>query len=127
VVGEKKKRAKKTAYSLTVEEEKSMLEFLQENDILWDIKKTDYRNKVKKEKIWQDQAIQMGKTPEHLQGWFRSLRDTNTRLDKKKSGDGTPELTERDTWIIQNFKFLKQTVRHRPEPAKSVSVNIFST
>ena len=104
-----------------------MLEFLMDNPMLWDIKKTAYRNKVKKEKIWEDQAIQMSKTAEHLKGWFRSLRDTNTRLDKKKSGDGTPELTERDEWIIQNFKFLKQTVRHRPEPVRSVSVNIFST
>ena len=119
----KKKRARKTAYSLSVAEEEVMLDFLRDNPILWDIKKMDYRNKQKKDKLWDDQARAMGKTPDHLQGWFKSLRDTNTRLDKKKTGDGAPDLTERDAWILANFVFLKQVVRYRPEPVKSVSIN----
>ena len=39
----KQKWARKTACCLTDEEEKSMLEFLQENQLLWDIKFTEFR------------------------------------------------------------------------------------
>lgn len=119
----KKKRAKKTQFCLDVQEEQAMCDFLRENTILWDIKKTDYRRVDKKSKVWEDQAMAMGKTVEHLQGWFKSLRDTYTRLDKKKSGDGAPELTEREQWVKANFSFLKTVVRHHAEPVKSVSRN----
>lgn len=99
-----------------------MCDFLRENAILWDIKRTDYRRVDKKAKLWEDQAKIIGKTVEHLQGWFKSLRDTHTRLHKKKSGDGAPELTEREQWVKANFSFLKSVVRHHAEPVNSVSI-----
>ncbi|XP_054630201.1 uncharacterized protein LOC129180119 [Dunckerocampus dactyliophorus] len=119
-----RKRAKKTQFCLNVQEEQIMCNFLRENTILWDIKKTDYRRVDKKAKLWEDQATAMEKTGEYLQGWFKSLRDTHTRLDKKKSGDGAPELTEREQWVKANFGFLKPVVRHRPDPVNSVKATI---
>ena len=47
----KKHRTKKTQFCLDVEEEILMCEFLRENAILWDIKKTDYRRVDKKAKL----------------------------------------------------------------------------
>ena len=126
VGGQRKKRARKTAYTLNPEEEMTVLEFLKENPLLWDIKKIDYRNTAKKDRVWKEQAVTMEKSVEHLQGWFRSMRDTYTRLDKKRSGDGQPDLTERDQWIVDHFDFLKTTVRHRPEPVRSVSMKSLS-
>ncbi|XP_078322978.1 uncharacterized protein LOC111137035 [Crassostrea virginica] len=102
----------------------SMLEFLQENSMLWDIKLTDFRRTDKKNKIWDEQSKRLGKTPEYLKGWFKSLRDIYTRLDKKKSGDGAPDLTEREQWIKDNFSFMKAATRHRPEPVNSVKAVI---
>ena len=66
-----------------------MCEFLHEN-----LMKTDYRWIDEKANLWEDQAIAMARTVEHLQGWFKSLRDMHTRVHKKKIGDGAPELTE---------------------------------
>uniref|UniRef100_UPI00358E3DCC uncharacterized protein n=1 Tax=Myxine glutinosa TaxID=7769 RepID=UPI00358E3DCC len=120
----KKRRAKKTACSLSVQDEELMLEFLQDNPVLWNMKMMDYRRTDKKGKIWEDQAQRMGKTSELLRGWFKSLRDNHTRLDKKKSGDGAPELTEREEWIMAKFGFLKTVIRHRPEPCNSVKATI---
>ncbi|XP_028408166.1 uncharacterized protein LOC114530749 [Dendronephthya gigantea] len=99
-----------------------MLEFIMDNPVLWNV--TDYRRKDKKEKIWEEQAHQMNKTVDMLKGWFRSLRDTHTRLDKKKSGDSAPNLTEREQWILSKFAFLKTVTRHRPEPMQSVKETI---
>ena len=102
-----------------------MLEFIIDNPVLWNVKMTDYRQKDKKDKIWEDQAQLMEKTSDTLKGWFRSLRDTHTRLDKKKSGDSSPNLTEREEWIMSKFVFLKTVTRHRSEPLQSVSIQLF--
>ena len=118
-----KKRAKKTQFCLDFQEEQLMCDFLRENAMIWDIKKTDYRRVDKKAKLWEDQGKAMGKSVEHLQGWFKSLRDTHTRLDKNKSGDGAPEMTEREQWVKANFGYFKTVVRHRAEPVNSVSIN----
>ena len=117
----KKERAKKNPCNLIIAEEELMLEFIMDNPVLWNVKMTDYRRKDKKNKIWDEQAQQMDKTADTLKGWFRSLHDTHTRLDKKKSGDSTPNLTEREQWILSKFAFLKTVTRHRPEPMQSVS------
>ena len=117
-----KKRAKRTPFCLEFHEEQMMCDFLRENAILWDIKKTDYRRVDKKAKLWEDQANVLGKSVPHLQGWFKSLRDTHTRLHKKKSGGAPSELTEREHWVKTSFEFLKSVVRHRAEPIKSVSI-----
>ena len=119
-----KRRAKRTPFCLDFEEEQLMCEFIRENPMLWDIKKTDYRRVDKKNKVWEDQANALGRSVAHLQGWFKSLRDTNTRLHKKKSGDPPSELTERELWVKTSFDFLKSVVRHRAGPIKSVSINL---
>ena len=83
-----------------------MLEFIRDNPALWNVKMTDYRRKEKKDKIWKDQAQLMEKTADTLERVGSvSLRDTHTHLDKN-SGDGAPELTEREEWIISKFVFL---------------------
>ena len=120
-----KKRVKKTQFCLDFEEEQVMCDFLHVNASLWDIKKSAYRRVDKKAKLWEDQGNAMGKSVQHLQGWFKSLRDTHTRLDKNKSGDGAPEMTEREQWVKANFGFLKTVVCHRAELVNSVSKNTF--
>ena len=112
----KKKRAKRNPCNLSIAEKELMLEFIIDNPVLWNVKMTDYRQKDKKDKIWEDQAQLMEKTSDTLKSWFRSLRDTHTRLDKKKSGDSAPNLTEREEWIMSKLVFLKTVTRHRPEP-----------
>jgi len=57
--------------------------------------------------IWKDEAQLLDKLADTLNGCFRSLCDTRTRLDNKKSGDCVPELTEREEWIIPKLVFLK--------------------
>ena len=116
----KKQRTKRTFCTLEASEELNMLEFIRENPIIWNIKLYDYRRTDKKNKLWEDQAKVMGQNVDYIQGWFRSLRDTHTRLSKKRSGDGAPEFTQREAWILESFAFLKKVVRHRSEPINSL-------
>ncbi|KAK6173226.1 hypothetical protein SNE40_016715 [Patella caerulea] len=90
--------------------------------MLWDIKLTDFRMTEKKNKLWEDQGGKLDKTADYLNGWFKSLRDNYTHVHKKKSGDGVPDLTEREQWVKDNFSLMKAATRHRPEPVNSVKV-----
>jgi len=47
-----------------------------------------------------------------------------TRLDKKKSGEGQQQLTEREEWIKAKFAFFHRAVNHRSKPVRSVSIAV---
>ncbi|XP_014662275.1 PREDICTED: uncharacterized protein LOC106805259 isoform X2 [Priapulus caudatus] len=102
----KAKKAKKMT-DLTLAEEEAMAEWIQENECLYNKKMSSYKDKQRKDKMWDDKAAEMGKTNEILPIWYRSLRTRYGRLLKKKSGQGATELTERDQWVLTRFSFLK--------------------
>ncbi|KAJ8019717.1 hypothetical protein HOLleu_41409 [Holothuria leucospilota] len=57
---------------------------------------------------------------EHLKGWYTNLRDWNTKLHHRKSGDGNPTYTDREQWVMARFQFLKSAIRHKRAPCKSL-------
>ncbi|KAL5016903.1 hypothetical protein ScPMuIL_006492 [Solemya velum] len=61
-----------------------------------------------------------GRDAAYLRGWWRSIKDNFTRLDKKKSGDETKELTERKEWILSARSFLRPLVCHKSQPLRSI-------
>lgn len=53
------------------------------------------------------------------------MRTRFGRISKRKSGDGAKELTDRDSWILEAFSFLrKHIVRVASRQGVSVSFNI---
>ena len=57
-----------------------------------------------------------------LQGWYTSLRDMYTRLCSTPSGAQAKELTDREQWVTNNFRFLKQSIKHKRKQAPVTSV-----
>ncbi|XP_066296187.1 uncharacterized protein [Branchiostoma lanceolatum] len=117
-----KPRAKKTSYSLDAEVEKALVEWIKENDILWNSKLIRYKRIDLKEALWNEKAKELEKTATYLKGWWRSIKDIFTRLHKRKSGDGPKDLTEREEWIFATCTFLGPLVRHVSQPMRSVSM-----
>ncbi|KAM9322195.1 uncharacterized protein KZ484_020419 [Pholidichthys leucotaenia] len=118
----KKKRKEKTSATLTEAEEDIMLEWLREHPEIYNKKLKDYKNMPKKVALWEEKAFEMGKTVDYLQLWYRSMRTRMSRLLRTKSGQGSEELTERDTWVMDNFSFLRVHIEavHR-RPMKSIA------
>ena len=82
-----------------------MVEWIQGHECLYNTKLNVYKDKQKKDKLWNDKAEQMGTTSQTLQVWYRSLRTRYGRL--QKSGQGATEMTKRDEWVLGQFSFLK--------------------
>ena len=117
-----KDKRDKQDFKLTEEEEELMITFLEENECIWNKKSMDYRKPGLKTTKWETQAKVMGKSTEHLQGWFKSMRDNYVSLHKPpKSGSGPRDMTDREKWTLKKLTFLQQITVHKPQPVSSVS------
>ncbi|KAL5005827.1 hypothetical protein ScPMuIL_016985 [Solemya velum] len=119
-VDSKQQRAKKANYSLGAEVEVALVEWIQENQILWNSKLIDFKRTDPKEALCREKGQQLGRDAAYPREWWRSIKDNFTRLDKKKSGDETKELTEREEWILSACSFLRPLVRHKSQPLRSI-------
>ena len=102
----KAKKAKIVA-DLSPDEEQAMIDWLQDHPILYNKKLGTYKDTVRKEALWAEKAVALKKPIQVLKTWYTSLRTRFGRLKKKKSGDGDPEMTEREEWILRHFEFLR--------------------
>ena len=65
----------------------------------------------------------MGVSVDELKVWYTSLQTLFTKLNKKKSGDGAPEHSDHDQWVLNHFSFLAPfTYEVRRRPLVSVSM-----
>ncbi|XP_078595928.1 uncharacterized protein LOC144873000 [Branchiostoma floridae x Branchiostoma japonicum] len=120
----KKTRAKKNSFSLDVQTEMALVEWIRENEIIWNRKLISFKRTDLKDALWNDKAKELDKTGIYLRGWWRSIKDIFTRLHKKKSGDAARKLTERETWIFTSCDFLRPLVRHVGQPLRSVKEHL---
>ena len=71
---------------------------------------------------WEAQAKVMGKSTEHLQGWFKSMQDNYMSLHKPPKSKSRPrDMTDREKWTLKKLTFLQQITVHKPQPVSSVS------
>ncbi|XP_078599648.1 uncharacterized protein LOC144874882 [Branchiostoma floridae x Branchiostoma japonicum] len=113
----KKKRKDKTVATLSEEEEEVMLEWLKEHPEFYNRRMMEYKNIQRKETLWRQKASDMGKSVEHLKTWYRSMRTRMARLLRNKAMKTSEDLTDRDTWVIENLSFLRkhiEAVHRRP-------------
>jgi hypothetical protein len=115
------KKKSRVLSHLEPEDEEVMVEWLRENPILYNKKMSSYKDKNRKDSLWDAQAARLVTTAKNLTVWYRSIRTRYGRLAKKKSGVGA-ERTDRDKWIFANFDFLKNHI-HEVQPRTVVSVS----
>ena len=110
----------RVAADLTEEEEEAMVEFLTEHEVLYNKKLQDYRDKNKKQALWDEIAATLGKDVKLLQTWYDSVRTRYGKIlkDNKKSGSGLDHLIQRQQWIFTKFGFLHQFIA--PCPRRSL-------
>ena len=62
-----------------------------------------------------------------LKTWYESVRTKVGKISDKKSGSGTKDMTERDTFLMAHFGFLSGHIsRIRGRTACSVSRNVYT-
>jgi len=117
-----RKRATRTACRLREDQEDVTIEWIALLPCLWNQKDRDFKNRAKKEGLWQEKADELGVEMKTLKTWYTDLRDSNTKLHALKSGDPAKVYTDREKWVMRSFAFLQANIRHRSRtaPVKSV-------
>ena len=111
--GKADKRSKKPAVLFRPEEEQKLVDFLHDNEILYNKRLMDYKDKSKREAVWDKVCEENNLDKDACQRWFQSQRTLFGKVTHMKSGQGEPLLTERQKWTRYNFDFLRDhIVRH---------------
>lgn len=97
-------KAPKKDWSLDAAIEEDVLEWLKSNCYLWMRSKKGYKQK---RAAWEMKAQELGINVDHLEQWWKGIKDWYVKLSKKTSGQATKMLTERETWVLQHCGFYK--------------------
>ena len=71
---------------------------------LWLRSTKDYK---RKKEAWEMKAQDLNISLEHLQKWWKNLKDWYVKLLKKTSGQAVKTLTGRDRWVLQSLSFYQ--------------------
>ena len=103
-----------------------LADWLKENPMLYTKSMKEYKDMAKKTDLWNSKAAELDLESESmLKTWYESVRTKVGKLSDKKSGSATKDMTDRDTFLMQNFGFLASHIeRVKGRPACSVSINL---
>lgn len=119
-------KKKKKSLVLSDEQEVELADWLKENPMLYTKSMKEYKNTAKKIDLWNSKAAELDlESGPMLKTWYESVRTKVGKLSDKKSGSATKDMTDRDTFLMQNFGFLASHIaRVKGRPACSVSINL---
>ena len=111
--GKADKRSKKPPVQFTAEQEQKIVDFLHDNEILYNKRLMDYKDRSKREALWDKFCEESNLNKDACQKWFQSQRTLFGKVTHLKSSQGEQQLTERQKWTRDNFDFLRDhIVRH---------------
>ena len=107
------KRGRKAAVLFSAEKEQKLVDFLHANEILYNRRLIAYKDRSKKEDVWDQFCEQNNFDKDACQRWFQSQRTLFGKVTHMKSVQREPQLTERQKWTRDNFDFLMDHImRH---------------
>jgi len=98
-----------TSRKLTAEEESSVAEWIRANPCIYDKGDLEHKDRGKRARLFQEKAEQLGGLQaKDLQTWYTAQRNSYGKLVKRApSGAGAVPLTDRQTWLLGQFDFLR--------------------
>ena len=95
------------------ENEQKLVDFLRDNEILYNKCLKDYKDKSKREAVWDKFCEEHNLGKDACQKWFQSQCTLFRKVTHMKLVLGGPQLTERQKWTRDNFHFLRgHIMRH---------------
>ena len=92
--GKADKRSKKPEVLFSAEQEQKLVDFLRDNEILYNNRLMDYKDKSKREVVWAKFCEDKNLDKDACQRWFQSQHTLFGKVTHMKSGQGKPQLTE---------------------------------
>ena len=87
----------------SAEEEQKLVNFLRDNEILYNKRLMDYTDRSKREAVWDKLCEENNRDKDACQKWFQSQHTLFGKVTHMRSGQGEPQLTKRQKLDKRQF------------------------
>ena len=98
---------------LSDSDEEAIVEFVKQHEELYNKTNDSFRDKQKKERLWDQLASTRNFPIKTVKKWFETQRTRHGKLTQMKSGQAAEKSTERQTWLKDSFSFLRGHIRRK--------------
>ena len=98
---------------LSDSDEEAIVEFVKQHEELYDKTNNSFKDKQKKEGLWEQVAATRNLPVKTVKKWLDTQRTRYGKLTQTKSGQRTEKSTERQTWLKDIFSFLQGHIRRK--------------
>ena len=102
----RQKKGQMESISLSDSDEEAIMEFVKHHRELYDKTNDSFRDKQKKERLWETLAATRNLPLNTVKKWFETQRTRYGKLTQTKSGQAAEKSTEQQTWLKDSFSFL---------------------
>ena len=108
----RQKKGQKTIL-LSDSDEEAIVEFIKPHKQLYDKTNKSFKDKQKKERLWEEVAATRNLPAKTVKKWFETQCTRYGKLTQTKSGQGAEKNTEQQTWLKDSFSFLRGHIRRK--------------
>ena len=98
---------------LSDSDEEAIVEFVKQQEELYDKTNDSFKDKHTKEGLWEQLAATRNLPVKTVKKWFNTQRTRYGKLTQTKSGQAAEKSTERRTWLKDSFSFLRGHIRRK--------------
>ena len=109
----RQKKGQMKSIFLSDSDEEAIVEFVKKHEELYDKTNDSFKNKQKKERLWEQLASTRNLPVKTVKKWFNTQHTRYGKLTQTKSGQGAEKSTERQTWLKDSFSFLRGHIRRK--------------
>ena len=91
----------------------AIVEFVKQDKELYDKTNDSFKDKQKKERLWEQLAATRNLPVKTVKKCFDTQRTRYGKLTQTKSGQAAEKSTERQTWLKDSFSFLRGHIRRK--------------
>ena len=109
----RQKKGQMKSIFLSDSDEEAIVEFIKQHEELYDKTNDSFKDKQKKETLWEQLASTRNLPIKTVKKWFETQRTRYGKLTQTKSGQAAEKSTERQTWLKDSFSFLRGHIRRK--------------
>ena len=109
----RQKKGQMKSIFLSVSDEEAIVEFVKQHEELFDKTNDSFKDKQKKEGLWEQLAATRNLPVKTVKKWFDTQRTRYGKLTQMKSGQAAEKSTECQTWLKNSFRFLRSHIRRK--------------
>ena len=109
----RQKKGQMKTILLSDSDKEAIVEFVKQHEQLYDKTNDSFKDKQKKERLWEEVAATRNLPIKTLKKWFKSHSTRYGKLTHTNSGQGDEKSTECQTWLKDNFSFLQGHIRRK--------------